>query len=113
LVRFDDNGCVTHFDEKPIVPDRWINAGFFMFDRKALDYWKGDNLEHDVLPQLAQEERLFIYRHEGFWRSMDTHKDQQQLSLLWQEYSPTYLALANRGEPSAERALDRIAAEGG
>lgn len=112
IVGFDEDGRVTHFEEKPIIPDRWINAGFFVFDRAALDDWSGDNLEHDVLPQLAERDRLFIYRHEGFWRSMDTHKDQQQLTPLWQEYAPVYMDLARSRESITGRALDRLAAEG-
>lgn len=91
IVRFrEDNGLVTHFEEKPIIPDRWINAGFFVMDSTAFDYWQGTNLERDVLPGLADRNELYIYRHRGFWRSMDTHKDQQELTPLWQEFVPRY-----------------------
>jgi glucose-1-phosphate cytidylyltransferase len=81
----EDSGRVTHFEEKPVIPDRWINAGFFVFDSAAFDRWQGSNLERDVLPSLADEDQLYIYRHRNFWRSMDTHKDQQELT-PWQEH---------------------------
>ncbi len=112
IVGFNEDGRVTHFEEKPIIRDRWINAGFFVFDRATLDSWTGENLEHQVLPQLAQDDRLFIYRHAGFWRSMDTHKDQQQLTPLWQEYAPAYLNGARNHDLIAEGARDQLAAEG-
>ena len=90
LVYADEGGRVTHFDEKPVLADHLINAGFFVFDEQVFDRWEGSNLERDVLPALAENEALYIYRHSGFWRSMDTHKDQQELSGLWREFAPRY-----------------------
>lgn len=82
LVEFDDGGMVTQFLEKPVIADRWINAGFFVFDRAVFNAWEGRNLEGDVLPRLARERKLHVYRHDGFWKSMDTSKDQQELERL-------------------------------
>lgn len=90
IVGFEGGGRVTHFEEKPIIRDRWINAGFFVFESEVFDKWEGGNLERDVLPALADDRHVFIYQHNGFWRSMDTHKDQQELTPLWQEYAPLY-----------------------
>lgn len=112
IVGFREDGRVTHFEEKPVIPDRWINAGFFVFDRAVFDCWKGDSLENEVMPHLAEEDRLFIYQHEGFWRSMDTHKDQQQLTPLWQEYAPTYLGHARNHDFVGGGATEHVAAEG-
>ena len=113
IVRFEDDGRVTHFEEKPIIPDRWINAGFFVLDSKAFDPWEGTNLERDVLPSLAANDQLYIYQHTGFWRSMDTHKDQQELTPLWQEYSPRYLSGAMNGERAAVNSVGQRSATGG
>jgi len=82
LVVFDDDGLVKRFEEKPLVRDYWINAGFFVFEKAALKDWHGHNLEQDVLPELARRGRLFVHRHLGFWKSMDTSKDQQDLEKL-------------------------------
>ncbi len=109
LVHSDDQGCVTHFEEKPILPDRLINAGFFVFDSSAFDRWHGENLERDVLPHLAQRQDLYIYRHRGFWRSMDTLKDQQELTPAWQEHARRYAPAAGR----ATAEIDGAAAAAG
>jgi glucose-1-phosphate cytidylyltransferase len=90
IVAFNDDGMILHFEEKPVIPDRWINAGFFVFDASAFDSWSGTNLERDVLPGLAEDGELFLYQHDGFWRSMDTYKDQQELTPLWEEFAPRY-----------------------
>lgn len=78
-VVFDQNGQVKKFVEKPIINDCWINAGFFVFGRDVFEHWRGANLETDVLPALAGKGSLFAYRHNGFWKSMDTSKDQQEM----------------------------------
>jgi glucose-1-phosphate cytidylyltransferase len=83
-VVFDAGGKVSTFFEKPVIREHWINAGFFVFDRQVLRHWHGCNLETDVLPRLARENLLYTYQHHGFWKSMDTSKDQQELERLYQ-----------------------------
>jgi glucose-1-phosphate cytidylyltransferase len=87
IVKYDQSNRVTEFVEKPMLPDYWINAGFFVFERDAIADTLGENLERDVLPSLAQQGILNVYRHPGFWRSMDTYKDQQELDALWMPYA--------------------------
>jgi glucose-1-phosphate cytidylyltransferase len=82
LVVFDDKHRVQRFEEKPIVKDYWINAGFFVFEKQALLEWTGRNLEQEVLPSFARRDALQVYKHTGFWKSMDTSKDQQELEKL-------------------------------
>jgi glucose-1-phosphate cytidylyltransferase len=82
-----DDGRVERFREKPMLPDHWINGGFFVFDRRAFDHWEGEDLERDVLPALGAAGELYAYRHSGFWKSMDTYKDALELSALAKEGS--------------------------
>jgi glucose-1-phosphate cytidylyltransferase len=81
-LEWDEAGRVQRFIEKPRLPDHWINAGFFVIDKRAFDHWEGEDLEREVLPELAAAGELFVYRHHGFWRSMDTYKDALELSAL-------------------------------
>lgn len=87
LMYADGGGRVVGFDEKPVLRDFWINGGFFVFDRRVFEQWDGKNLERDILPAVAKRGELHMYRHYGFWRSMDTYKDQQELNELWRPYS--------------------------
>ena len=79
---FNQEGQVREFHEKPVIRDYWINAGFFVFERRAFEHWHGHNLEGDVLPALSARSELFSYTHQGFWKSMDTSKDQQELERI-------------------------------
>jgi glucose-1-phosphate cytidylyltransferase len=58
-----------------------------VFDRRFLDYLTDDDgcvLERDPLERLAADGQLSVYRHEGYWQCMDTQKDIQQLTELWE-----------------------------
>jgi glucose-1-phosphate cytidylyltransferase len=83
MVVFDQSGKVERFQEKPVIQDYWINAGFFVLESRVFGSWHGRNLEQEVLPALAARRELAIYQHRGFWKSMDTSKDQQEMEGLY------------------------------
>jgi glucose-1-phosphate cytidylyltransferase len=86
----DKSGRVTRFGQKPQMT-HWINAGFMLFERKALDYLgDGDDvdLERETLPRLVADGQLMVYRHTGFWRKMDTYKEALELDAIWRESAP-------------------------
>lgn len=56
----------------------WINGGFFAFKREFFDYLKdGEELVLEPFSRLIGLRQLTAYRHDGFWRCMDTFKDKQ------------------------------------
>jgi glucose-1-phosphate cytidylyltransferase len=72
------------FNEKKRLESEWINGGFMVFHPIIFKYIEKDEmLEFDVLPRLAEERRLMVYKHEGFWRCMDTPRDREYLEELW------------------------------
>jgi glucose-1-phosphate cytidylyltransferase len=90
VVEADEAGWVSQLREKPRLAS-WINAGFFVFEWAALDYLAGDDsvdLEKEVLPRLAADGQLMMYRHDGFWASMDTFKEAQELGEIWEQGAP-------------------------
>lgn len=78
------SGLVTSMREKPVMRGHWINIGFMVFEKAVFDHWPGDNLERDVLPHLVGLNELHMYRHEGFFKSIDSYKDQQDFEELVQ-----------------------------
>lgn len=90
IIESDADGQVTGFTEKPRLP-YWINGGFMLFEHAVLEFMQaGDNvdLEREVLPQLAAEGQLMLYRHTGYWQSMKTLKDALELKEAWQQRQP-------------------------
>ena len=76
---------VTEFYEKPENTEGWINGGYFVLNREALDYIDGDETiwERDPVEKLARDGQLVGYRHSGFWSCMDTLKEKNFLEELW------------------------------
>jgi glucose-1-phosphate cytidylyltransferase len=76
---------VTDFYEKPETGEGWINGGYFVLNRKALDYIAGDESvwEHGPVERLARDGQLMGYRHSGFWSCMDTLKEKNILEEMW------------------------------
>jgi glucose-1-phosphate cytidylyltransferase len=87
----DGEDRVEQFREKPVLDDHIINAGFFVFDRETFSRCSGSSLERDILPALASSGELFVYRHNGFWKSMDTYKDVIELDQLARGKEPPWL----------------------
>jgi len=74
---------VAGFREKPLAED-WVNGGFFVLEPGALDYLSDDCvLERGPLERMAGDGRLAAYRHTGYWRCLDTHKDAVALEREW------------------------------
>ncbi|CAN3129395.1 glucose-1-phosphate cytidylyltransferase [Mycobacterium sp. smrl_JER01] len=74
------------FQEKPIGDGGWVNGGFFVAQPSLLDYIEGDETVFEQAPmqRLAKDGELSAYRHNGFWRGMDTLWDKIYLNDLWE-----------------------------
>lgn len=85
VVTFSGDGAAVAFQEKPRLPDVWVNSGFFVVEPRALDYVvrEDESWEEGPLTRLAADGQLAAYRHEGFWQCMDTPTDRELLDRLW------------------------------
>jgi glucose-1-phosphate cytidylyltransferase len=61
-----------------------VNGGFFVFRRQIFDYLEeGDDLVEAPFRRLIERRELVTRVHEGFWKAMDTFKDQQQFETMY------------------------------
>jgi glucose-1-phosphate cytidylyltransferase len=84
--RLEFNGdTVTSFSEKPQIGEGWINGGFFVFEPRIFDYIENDStiFERAPLENLASDQQLKAYKHEGFWQPMDTLRELRLLRTMW------------------------------
>ncbi len=89
-----DGEQVIEFAEKPSFNEKWINGGFFFFKKEFLSYLSEEEdcvLEREPLVQLARDKQLNLYKHPGFWACMDTQRDRDQLTELWNSGSAPWI----------------------
>ncbi len=81
-----DGNRVTHFREKPLAGEGWINGGFFVLEPAAIDLIAGDLTlwEHEPMEQLARDDQLRAYLHDGYWQPVDTLREKRILESLWE-----------------------------
>jgi glucose-1-phosphate cytidylyltransferase len=64
--------------------DLWINGGYFVFRNTIFDFLeKGEELVVEPFQRLIHRNELVSYPYEGFWISMETFKDKQQLDDMY------------------------------
>lgn len=78
---------VTSFLEKPKGDGHWVNGGFFVCEPLVFDYIEGDNtiFENEPLENIAKDNKMFAYKHEDFWKPMDTLRDKIELEESWND----------------------------
>lgn len=85
VIKVDERNAVTEFQEKPRLKE-WVNGGFFVFNREIFDYLDENSiLEREPLEKIARENQLMAFSHTGFWKCMDTYKDNIEFNELWKE----------------------------
>lgn len=77
---------VREFTEKPPGDlGNLINGGFFVLKPECINLIASldESWENEPLQKLAHDDNLMVYKHNGFWKAMDTLRDKNQLEALW------------------------------
>lgn len=90
----DENNEVKSFQEKPKGDNNWINAGFFVCEPSVFDHIADGNqiiFEREPLELLTEKGELFVYKHCGFWKPMDTLRDKIRLEEMIEKGSAPWI----------------------
>jgi glucose-1-phosphate cytidylyltransferase len=79
------NNKITYFDNENRNADTYVNGGFFLIDKSAISKIKNNNTywEQEPLNFFAKKNQLFAFKHDGFWKSLDTLKDKNDFNKLY------------------------------
>ena len=76
---------ITYFNNENRTADTYVNGGYFVIDKSAIKkidknstYW-----EQEPLNFFAKKKKLYAFKHEGFWKSLDTLKDKNDFNKLY------------------------------
>ena len=88
--------------------DMWVNGGYFIFRPEIFDYIReGDDLMDAPFARLIEAGQVMAYKHDGFWRCMDTLKDKQALEdLMEQGVTPWRLQNGHAAHPAGTTGSD-------
>ena len=79
LADITEDGRVREFRSSDRA-DIWINGGYFLLRPQVFNYMRdGEEFVLEPFKRLIEDDQLMAYKHEGFWRSMDTLRDRQVL----------------------------------
>lgn len=92
VVDLDADDAIRGFREAPKL-EHWVNAGVYVLGEEALARLpqQGDH-EQSTFPALAEEGKLYAFRHTGVWLTVNTPKDLRR--------AEEYLAAQPEWQPS-------------
>lgn len=61
-------------------------VAFFVCEPEIFNYIQGDDTiwEREPLESIAKDNNLSAFKHEGFWKPMDSLKDKMDLNKYWE-----------------------------
>jgi len=85
VIELNKNNEVISFREKPKLA-HFMNGGFFVMKKEVFNYIKpGYDLEKEAFEELAKKKQIDAFKHEGFWKSMNTLKDVIELNEMYEK----------------------------
>ncbi|NCY20930.1 hypothetical protein EBX31_03105 [bacterium] len=71
---------VRGFAAKPITENTLVCGGYYFLNPQRLfsdvpEWVEHESFENETLPALAMHQAVAYHKHEGFWQSIDSHRD--------------------------------------
>lgn len=76
IVHLDENHTIKAFYEKPVLHDKLMSTGIYIFERGIQRYLPAEGaIEKTTFKKLAGAGKLKAYAHRGFFSTVNDHKD--------------------------------------
>lgn len=85
ILPLDEVGNIIIDNRNPHMgADAWTNANTFVLNRRVFDFLQGNySLEDELIHKLSERGEITTYKHEGFWRAVETNRDKSDMEGLW------------------------------
>jgi len=79
-----ENNIINFFDNSNKKVNTYINGGFFVISKNAIKKIKKNSTywEKEPMTYFIKKKKLFAFKHNGFWKSLDTLKDKNDFNLM-------------------------------
>jgi mannose-1-phosphate guanylyltransferase len=89
LVDVDKNDNCVGFSEKPVLGDRFISTGVYVFQHEILKYIpNAGDVEKTTFPQLVRMHKLAAYRHPGSFITVNSLRELDEAESQLKERGP-------------------------
>ena len=87
IISIKGKNNIYNFDEKSLIKNLWVNAGFYIFNKKVFKHIPKGNLifESQLLTKIAKKSLLVSYKHNGFLKCMDKINNTKELTKISNE----------------------------
>ena len=75
VVHVNDDGKIKEFREKGEVPDKRMNAGIYIFNKKIKNLLSGGNIEENAFRKLIANQSIHTFHHNGIWLTVNDKKE--------------------------------------
>jgi len=78
---------INFFDNSKKKVDVNVNGGFHVIDKLSLKYIRNKKMfwEKEPLSKILKLKKLFAFKHNGFWKSLDTQKDKVDFNKMYKQ----------------------------
>ena len=92
-----NNSKVKLFDNSNKKINTYINGGFFVISKEMINQIKSPSIywENQPLNWAIKKKKLFAFKHDGFWKSLDTLKDKNDFNELFKKKITPWIKLKN------------------
>ena len=79
------NNKITYFNNENKKTDTYVNGGYFVIDKSTIKKINNHNVywEQQPLNFFSKQKILYAFKHDGFWKSLDTLKDKNDFNKLY------------------------------
>lgn len=89
VLDLDSQNTVKSFREKNKEDSNYVNGGYMVLEPEVFDYIDENcddiSFEKEPLENISKDGQLVAYKHDGFWKCMDTQRDKKELEELWEK----------------------------
>ncbi len=87
ILEMKPDNTITSFHEKKRNDGERVNGGYMVCEPALFDLIDGDGimLEREPLERATKMGQVMAYKHDGYWQSMDTKREKDNLDELWKK----------------------------